>query len=96
MPACNLDAQGFRWVQNLCYHKCPENISIVFPVKLFINRTSSLLKTSAEALGSAQSIARCALCGAALDPALAAAYLLVSVQASGVGETVWLHSLPHN
>lgn len=35
-----------------------------------------------------------ALCNAALNMVLAIAYLLESVQASSVGETLWLHSLP--
>lgn len=85
-PTYNLDAQRFLWVQKLCYHECPENISFVFPVKLFTNKTSSLLNTYAEALVSAQNIARCALCSPALDPALATAYLPARVQASRVGE----------
>lgn len=93
-PTCNLDAQRFLWVQKLCYHECPENISVVFTVKLFTNTTSSLPNTCA--LGSAQNIIRCASCGAALDLALATAHLLISVQASVVGKIFWLHCLPHN
>lgn len=54
--------QSFPWLQKLCYHECPEKISVVFPVKLILTHRQNVFNAQylpQKSLDSAQCAVQC-------------------------------------